>query len=216
MMTEQRPPPAISRGAIYLATGEKYIAEARVSQASLKKFGVESTLLEQDGLARATLGGKSRMYSRSPYESTVFLDTDTVVLGDLTFGFEMAERHGIAMTIAPACYARRRDPEIGDAIEYNTGVMFFRRSPDVEEVFRVWEELAPSHRSDQPTFARAMVQTGFNPFVLPRNWNYRGGIDFPQVYGPIKVWHSRVEIDEETAEKLGTLPMRFVTLADKA
>jgi len=207
--------PGMNRGAIYLASGEKFLQEARASAASLAQFGVEHTLIENDGLAVDAYGDKALMYRETPYESTVFLDTDTVVLGDLSFGFEMAEKHGIAISIAPACYAGRWDTDLGDAVEYNTGVVFFRKSPEVQSVFDFWVSIADTHRNDQATFAQAIIKTGFNPFVLPRNWNYRGGIDYPQVYGPIKVWHSRVPLDAATANKLGNLPMGFITLAAK-
>ena len=202
----------MKRGAIYLASGERFVAEARRSAAHLDAFGLDHTLIERDNIEAQALGGKSDMYGLTPYESTVFLDTDTRVLGDLTFGFEMAERHGIAIAIAPACWARRTGAVDGDEVEYNTGVIFFRRSPDVAEVFDVWKANAGIHRNDQASFALAIAETGFNPFVLPRNWNYRAGIDSPQVYGPIKVWHSRVPLGDAVASKLANLPMGFTTL----
>ncbi|MEJ0070814.1 MAG: hypothetical protein WDO24_21130 [Pseudomonadota bacterium] len=36
------------------------------------------------------------MFEHSPFETTVYLDADTVVLGRLDYGFEMAERFGLA------------------------------------------------------------------------------------------------------------------------
>src|ERR1700749_4515757 len=44
----------------------------------------------------STLHDKAGMFEPSPFETTVYLDADTVVLGRLDYGFEMAERHGLA------------------------------------------------------------------------------------------------------------------------
>ncbi len=42
--------------------------------------------------------------------------------------------------------------------------------------------------NDQGSFALAVEQTGFNPFVLPHNWNFRP-LWHRSFFGPIKIWH---------------------------
>ena len=53
------------------------------------------------------------------------------------------------------------------------------------------EKLRMAH-DDQCSFAAAVEETKFLPFVLPLNWNFR-----PQwqlsFFGPIKIWHDYVE-----------------------
>ena len=39
---------------------------------------------------------KSRMFNFTPFENTLYLDMDTVVLRPLDFGFEKAQRHALA------------------------------------------------------------------------------------------------------------------------
>src|SRR5260221_6453107 len=50
---------------------------------------------------------KARMAELTPFETTLFLDADTVVLGDLGYGFTQAERYGLACTICECPWARR-------------------------------------------------------------------------------------------------------------
>src|SRR5262245_21729104 len=77
--------------------------------------------------AEASLLDKAGMYDHSPYEETLFLDVDTVVLDRLDFGFEMAVKHGLACCICENPWARRYGGIKGDLIEYNTGVLFFTK-----------------------------------------------------------------------------------------
>src|SRR5579885_1790975 len=73
----------------------------------------------------STLHDKAGMFDHSPFETTVYLDIDTVVLGRLDYGFDMAERHGLALCHCVNPWLRRYVGVTGDWIEYNTGVMFF-------------------------------------------------------------------------------------------
>jgi lipopolysaccharide biosynthesis glycosyltransferase len=147
---------------------------------------------------------KARMFERSPFQQTLFLDADTVVMGRLDFGFEKALQFGIACSIAVCPWARRYHKSAnGDIIEYNTGVLFFNQIG--KPVFEKWVELSPKVDSsiiffdaqgrrttmpyaDQCAFALAIDQLNFSPFVLPLNWNFQ-----PQwersFFGPIKIWH---------------------------
>ena len=70
---------------------------------------------------------KARISEISPFKTTLFLDADTMVLGTLDYGFEMARQHGLACCICECPWARRYNGLrfSGDLIEYNTGVLFF-------------------------------------------------------------------------------------------
>ncbi|MBU3576748.1 hypothetical protein ICN24_01950 [Polynucleobacter sp. UK-Kesae-W10] len=151
----------------------------------------------------STLNQKAKMLDLSPFEETLFLDMDTVVLGNLDFGFEKAKQFGLALSICEAPWAKRYNHLFtGDEVEYNTGVIFFTKK--AQAVFDKWKELAATVDSsiigvnekgvytmpanDQGPFALAIDQTGFNPFVLPLNWNFRPAWQ-RSFFGPIKIWH---------------------------
>jgi len=147
---------------------------------------------------------KIRMKSISPFQTTLYLDIDTIVMGNLDYAFEQAERFGLACAINECPWMRRYcQPGEEDHTEYNTGVMSFTSAAGA--VFDAWEMLESTTTSasswampdrsprgsaydDQASFARALRMCNFNPFVLPVNFNYRPDFS-PRAFAPLKVWH---------------------------
>lgn len=152
----------------------------------------------------ATLLDKASMYELSPFDTTLFLDADTVVMGNLDYGFEAAEKFGVACCINECPWARRYPCLSGDSIEYNAGVLFFDKLRSAE-MMRAWQAcarevdsscafnhvdggLCKQPHNDQAGLAVAIERTEFNPKTLPANWNFRP--EYQRVLvGPIKVWH---------------------------
>lgn len=181
------------RGVLYMVWGDRCEQELARSLESVRKWGLATHVVRGD--SEASLIQKSAMYGRTPFEYTLFLDSDTVLLGDPSYGFEMAERHGLCAAIAPAANAAihwHLDEGPSDLVQYNTGVIFFSQRPLVEQLFETWQRRCDSgQRNDQPGFARAVYETQINPFVLPLTWNYRAAYGQGPIFGPIKIWHSR-------------------------
>jgi len=197
----------MTRGILSIYWGDESQLPIERLKASVKKFHPElqHDIIKVDapGGESSSLNKKAEMLDLSPFDETLFLDLDTVVFGRLDFGFEKAAQHGIALAICEVPWGRRY-PKIfqGDQIEYNTGVIFFTKQAKV--VFDQWRILAGSIDSsilhikkgqietmpanDQGSFALAIEKTGFNPFVLPLNWNFRPGWH-KSFFGPIKIWH---------------------------
>ena len=159
--------------------------------------------------AGSTLLDKARMMELSPFEETLFLDADTVVLDDLSYGFEQVRRFGLACSICECPWARRYAGLSGDMVEYNTGVLFFTEF--ARPVFNAWracvaeidssilfhngQELARMPLNDQAGFAKAIDDTGFRPFILPYNWNFRPKWH-KSWFGPLKIWHDYSDVPE--------------------
>jgi hypothetical protein len=197
----------MTRGILSIYWGDESKLPIERLKASVKKFHPELQheiiKVEVPSGDPSSLNKKAAMLDLSPFDETLFLDLDTVVLGRLDFGFEKAAQHGIALAICEAPWGRRY-PKIfeGDQIEYNTGVIFFTKQAQI--VFDQWRLLAGSIDSsilhvqngqivimpanDQGSFALAIEETKFNPFVLPLNWNFRP-IWHKSFFGPIKIWH---------------------------
>jgi hypothetical protein len=158
------------------------------------------------------------MYDLSPFDQTLFLDADTVVTGNLDYGFDRARMYGIALCICECPWARRYKGFEADSVEYNTGVLFFDKDHfddgpqawTTRDVFRQWKRnrnIDSSSRfvgadgvktqivNDQASFALAIEQKGFNPFVLPLNWNFRHRWQ-KTVFGPVKIWHDYDDVPE--------------------
>jgi hypothetical protein len=197
----------MTRGILSIYWGDESKFPIERLKASVKKFHPELQheiiKVEAPSGDTSSLNKKAAMLDLSPFDETLFLDLDTVVLGRLDFGFEKAAQYGIALAICETPWGRRY-PKIfqGDQIEYNTGVIFFTKQ--VKAVFDQWKVLAGSIDSsipyvqngqiltmpanDQGSFALAIEKTKFNPFVLPLNWNFRP-IWHKSFFGPIKIWH---------------------------
>ena len=195
------------RGAIYIVWGNHSDAVLERSKKSLKlshpELPIEVVRIDAKNNSITGLRSKSRMMSLSPFAETLFLDADTVVLSRLDFGFDKVARFGLACCISACPWARRYHKAIkGDVVEYNTGVVFFTEK--AKPVFDAWERLAQTvdasmvhyvngqlgemKFNDQCSFAMAIEETGYLPFMLPINWNFHAPYirDF---FGPIRIWH---------------------------
>jgi len=210
----------MTRGVLYMVWGDEARREAARSIESVRAFGLDCHVHEMDDGSRLT--DKALMGTCSPFDETLFLDSDTVVLDDPSFGFEMAARHGLALSIAPACWARRQweeDPgargRVGaELVEYNTGVVFFKKGSETRNLFARWREVAEDYGwCDQWSFAQAVDDRGVNPFVLPPNWNFRASPLETPVFGPIKVWHTREPVPEN-ASRWNRGPIRWGKIED--
>ena len=156
------------------------------------------------------------------YDSFAFLDSDTVLLSDVSFGFEQAERHGIAIAPAPNYNLgyhwgfREAMPSMGLAdrsqLQMNTGVVFFVRRPDVEAIFKEWSALAtrfsdtPDVASDQPLFTAALELLQFNPYTLSQSYNYRCLGEL--AVGPVHIWHSHHPVPDDLNRDVKDWPPR--------
>jgi len=207
------------RGALYMVWGrdpkvERALERSKKSLAALHpELPIEVVLIDASDPFKGLLE-KAKMFERSPFQQTLYLDADTAVLGRLDSAFAKAEHFGIACSIAECPWARRYGGIEGDIVEYNTGVLFF--SKKAKPIFDEWASLAPEIDSsilflgpqgqrlrmpynDQCSFAAAVDKLRFSPFVLPLNWNFR-----PQwqrsFFGPVKIWHSYTEVPAFFAE----------------
>jgi hypothetical protein len=208
----------MSRGVLYIVWPGEGPTQAMLDRsiASLKRVHPELPVHIANLPDGSTLLDKARMYDLSPFDQTLFLDADTVVLERLDYGFERAEQFGLACCICECPWARRYKGFGADAIEYNTGVLFFDREYEghkgytVGGVFDEWKshhDIDSSSQfmgadgvkaqtvNDQAGFALAIEQTGFNPFVLPPNWNFRHRWQ-KTVFGPVKIWHDYDDVPE--------------------
>jgi len=198
----------VSRGVLYLVWGDKAETAVKRSIFSLKEFhpelDYEVRRLPPDSSPSKGLLEKSGMMDFSPFDETLFLDADTIVLDRLDFGFAQALRFGVACCICECPWSRRyRGLLKDDGVEYNTGVLFFTR--DAAPLFARWKALSSVVDSaidfvgpdgqpmvmpfnDQGSFARAITEWDRTPFILPMNWNFRPAWH-RTFFGPIKIWH---------------------------
>lgn len=147
---------------------------------------------------------KARFMLQSPYQQTVFLDTDIYVaqpfpeLFTLLDHFDFAANHEEYLNTD--WFNHYPCPEIPQSFpEFNTGVLAFRQSPAMLRVLHRWCELYRAYRqqhpreevNDQPFFREAVYYSDARAATLTREYNckFRG-----QGYlnGPAKLLHGHV------------------------
>jgi hypothetical protein len=221
----------MTRGILYIVWGDKIESQLQRSIESVKKIypGMPTHVERVENLAERGLLQKAKMASVSPFESTLYLDADTVVLGNLDYAFDRAEEFGLACSICECPWTRRYG-------EYNTGVIFFTQKS--RAVFDAWESLAPtvpasgrwavaiegkiygSAHDDQASFARAIQSCRLNPYVLPLNYNFRPPFQ-KSFFSPMKIWHSPYPVPEtieriSSATEAGQVPVTHIAVEWRA
>jgi hypothetical protein len=207
------------RGIVYSATGERYVAEALESaHASLRHNDVPHVVYASpvpEGAdridPRLTIEAfepsgepyldKIANMGRSPFERTIFLDTDIYVAGDITHILDALDHYDVAAAHAPG-YRGFDDPSVPAAFyELNTGVVAWRSSEqtarffeDWRDTYRAWlaDEPFPNAASagDQPPFRHCLWTNGLRVLVLAPEYNAR--ITKPlTVVDRVRVLHGR-------------------------
>jgi hypothetical protein len=154
MSTEQSKPVC---GVIYVASGEKFIKEAEISLASLRKSnpGVPAMLLtdapianpenwdkvEVDESLQGQLNRAKLQMDRAPWERCLFLDSDTLVVGDLTPGFALLDRFELCGEQIAGGHHYNLPGLPPSFPEINSGVLFWRPTENVRKLFARWRQL---------------------------------------------------------------------------
>lgn len=202
-------------GFCYVANCEAYIDEAMHSIASLRSHMPDAPVaivthpdLFRDDPAvtdwvelKQTRNGPivKTDAALAPYERILFLDSDTLIIGDLRPVFDLLDKFDFACVSEPNGH-----PEYGldDGVamvfpEPNTGVFAFRKSPAVEGLFRTWiAEFDALHArlgvaNDQPSLRTALWKCdSIRQVTLGREYNLITHANC-SVSGPIAVIHDR-------------------------
>ncbi len=208
----------MTRGILYVACELPHSVEARCSILSVRGVcGLPITVftdcaeipgdLDVDircvGTARLGFQDKVEWIPQSPYDETLFLDTDTLVLrDDAVDAFELLTRFDMA--VAQAFVQQYRLAGVPKAFaELNSGVILFRKSEEVDRLLRRWQsryrEAAdvanwmenPKGVGDQQILSQVVWECGLRIATLPPEWNYRGFRNRVQDFSTIRILHHR-------------------------
>ncbi|MEN3791777.1 glycosyltransferase [Fulvimarina sp. MAC3] len=184
-------------GIIYIAFGKRYRDEALFSANSLKsQCDLPVTLFTDSAVSDAAIDhceiirpehkrAKVDFIVKSPYQRTLYLDSDTKVVGDLTDLFPVLDRFNIAGVQDHSRKSYRWSSQIQEyeAIpyafpEYNGGVLLYDRSPATLEFFELWREFFYRYRDqtngqDQASLRIALWKSRANVHTLPFEYNVR-------------------------------------------
>lgn len=207
----------MSHGVIYIATGEEFIGEVETSAEQLNRVmpDLDISLFSDQPPETEVINNhieiedpeydfidKISRLKETPYDRTLYLDSDVYVNEPIPEVFEILDRFEMAAALdahqqpaidggheAPDIYDGRYDP----TPEYNTGVLAYRMTDPVKHCFDVWESAYDSknHWAGQPSFIPGLYKSDVRICTLPRRYNYIVGLR-NVVSGQIKIFHSRL------------------------
>lgn len=201
----------IALGAPYLAEARRSAASAKAANPGLLTAVLTDQVIEPDAdfdqvilremrpSSVATIGKDGERYlaldraayyqkiaplSQSPFEKTIFLDTDTWVAGSLEPVFDLLDRFDLLVTPAfvthDYAFERTESPfsAIPEAFGYfNSGFFAYRRNPSTSRFLQTWQhlfetEVAHLTVNDQPALRLALFREREATFhVIPTCYN---------------------------------------------
>jgi hypothetical protein len=203
--TPVQPRSDMSLGICYVAYGQKYVHEV-VDAMESHRFpatlftdlttpvpdDVFDQVIRDDFSRYAGLNGfyrKMIALERTPYDLSLYSDSEVKILGDIQIGFTRAARYGFATTLAPGQVFQW---EGKDYVHYNGGLLFFRGRP-TEFAAKVLELAQKFPGCDEPAWSVAFEELGINPALLPPIFNH-----VPKCVlhdRKIRAWHARCPVD---------------------
>lgn len=203
-------------GIVYVATGTAYRDECQISAASVREHmpDVPITLFSDEAVTGNNFDSvhvlSDPSYDSSdviecllqtPYDRTIFLDTDIYIDGDISELFDMMDSFDVGVVIDPTHTCPRDSPVPivpSTFPEYNTGMIAYRSNPQTDSLLSSWRSLYEYHNSpaDQPSFRDSVYLSDVRLLTLPPEYNCLYGPYPGYAYGKIKVFHGRL-IDEE-------------------
>jgi len=145
---------------------------------------------------RKTTVDKIAPLANTPFEQTVFLDSDTYLCEAVPELFELLDRCDIAMAHAPMRVIGHA-PVPACFPECNSGVIAYNVNERTKELFANWaefysEQTSPTGRlNDQPPLRKALWQSDVRLIVLPPEYNFRFVLPAFAGRGSVKILHGR-------------------------
>ncbi len=216
-----------TRGIVYVAVGEEFVKEASLSAARAKSVMPEIpiTLLTDNGtssdhfdniiqIENPRQDGGDRVFHAdlTPYDRTLYIDTDIYIAEPISDIFDLLDSFDIAACINQRRYSTNRIdmPKINDLPEsfpeYNGGVLAFRQNSQSEEFLSLWQEtfrkvVEYGQVHNQAALRYAMYHSNVRIATIPNEYNCvfrRPG----SVNGEVKVFHGRlIDLQSYGAER---------------
>ncbi|QNI41148.1 hypothetical protein [Synechococcus sp. A15-28] len=216
-----------SRSIIYVATGESYVKEAIKNAKLTREYSIDIPIY-----IVTDLPGNQELYEvfdyvlphqyptysyrdkilplvNLPTDECLFLDSDAFLIYSAHFIFEVCQHYEVAATHAPV----RHPPGWDDCVtpllfpEYNSGVLFLRRSTIISSFIKYWLDLYDKVRlSHNQSWDQATLRSSLWQFIsnhnlklltLPPEVNLRTTKPWTAGRGlPVFVIHGRLDVSE--------------------
>jgi len=135
---------------------------------------------------------KLNVYDLTPFERTLYLDADTVVISSLAGGFNLLNYFDLALAsdltmidggilagettyLQEERTATAQELPTDKLTQYACGMMFFKKTHGMTRLFTKWQyEWQRWRWRDQGAFLRAIHKVPVRHIVLPKEWNMSG------------------------------------------
>lgn len=190
----------MTNGFIYIASNNvgglkhDYIKEAIYSATSLKKKcpnanitlftdkPVNNKIFDQVNIVKMELRCKQKYLLESPYEKTVYIDSDTYINYNIEDMFIMLDKFEL---LCCNDFARKRNLQLPEYMkipyafsELNGGIIGYKKCDNFKKMVKLWNHYYYKYRNvmpwDQPSFRIAVWESNINLYVLPIEYNRRG------------------------------------------
>ena len=188
-------------GILYITYGTKYVKAALRSAHTARAHNpglaihlfVDAASRDALGLAKdpgpfSSIGiienphrrSKVDYMAQTPFERTLYLDSDTSVAQDISEMFGVLERFDLGAVQAMRRNANRKGEiwtkPIPDAFpQFNSGVVLYRNTPEVRQLLEAWGSAFASsgQRHDQAILRELVWDSGLRAITLPPEYNVR-------------------------------------------
>ncbi len=156
---------------------------------------------------------RTNLYDLTPYDPTLFLDSDTCIADKIDDLFDLTETFEFVMVPDESHPARGTILGLKGGYAalnyYNCGFMLFRKTAAVAQLFREWRreylELAPLEPSDQGALVRALIKTPVRFITLPQEYNLRLIDKCASFQDRAKIIHGRAKDTKKLARMLNDI-----------
>lgn len=192
----------LKQGFVYIASnnaggmrGTDYVKEAIFSATSLKKIHPNAqitlftnkeypnlSIFDKIEVVDIKLRSKQDLLHMTPYDNTIYIDTDTYINDNIEELFGLFEKFEL---FATHDYARKRIFPIPEYMaipvsfsELNGGVFGFKKCDNFNKLIELWKHYFHKYQKvtpwDQPSFRIACWESNIKLYVVPYEYNRRG------------------------------------------
>ena len=183
-----------SIGVVYIATGEKYVRAAVNSAASVKKHCKNLKIhlfTDLENFSHDCIDGITHIEQphrrskvdyliKTPFERTLYLDSDTRIVDNIAEVFKLLDNFDIALAHAHARNHPATKEQWHTHIPYsfpqlNGGVILFKMNAKVESLLKQWREAyhTAGFKKDQVTLRELVWNSDLRLTILPPEYNIR-------------------------------------------
>lgn len=199
------------KGILYIATDEDYLEQAELSAKVLQQTmdipigvvsnqEVSSPYFDEviiDEVSRENFDDKPRNIHQTPFDKTIYIDTDIYIISNIEEIFDMLDHVDIATTIDPNEFELRIEGTNPKNIPesypiYQTGLIAFNSDEKVLDFFKKWEQIHTTSdiERDQTSFRVALYYHGhqIRHATISPNYNFLVGSPM-RIIGEVKAIH---------------------------